>query len=125
MNDDVLFDITESPDGFLYYTKGDRGNGIYRRPISGGPESQIPGAGATSLYRYWAVAKDAVYFVDGPPNATLRLWDPRKRDVRAVSGLASTLVRGPRGLAVSPDGSTVLYAAEDLSLSDIMLLIKE
>jgi hypothetical protein len=41
--------------------------------------------------------------------------------VRSVAPLPSRLVRGPRGLAVSADGSRILYTLQDLTLSDVLL----
>jgi Tol biopolymer transport system component len=121
-----LFDMAESEDGrYHYYTYRERASGIYRRLASGGPERLVPSTDVVSLYRYWSTARGGVYFVDGPPNAKLRYWDERTGKAKTIANLAWQLVRGPRGLAVSPDGTKVLFAAEDLSVSDILLLIPQ
>jgi len=38
-----------------------------------------------------------------------------------VAGVKKRLVEGPRGLAVRADGRGVVLAAEDLTLSDVMV----
>lgn len=119
---DTLFDLSAAADQRdLYYVNGKRGKGIIRRTAGGGPDLPIPGTEAL-LYRYWGPAPNGVYFVDGPPHATLRFWDSRTNKVRRIAALNAQLVQGPRAMAVSPDGSAVLYTAEDLTASDIMLL---
>ena len=118
-----LFDLVESGDGrFHYYAYREGVSGVFRRPASGGPEWLVPGTEVVSLYRYWAPAARGVYFVDGPPNARLRFWDERAGSTRTLGNLTGQLVRGPRGLSVSPDSTKVLFATEDLTASDIMLL---
>jgi Tol biopolymer transport system component len=120
--DEPLFDLAESPDGKrLYYTKYDGPPGIWQRPTAGGPESRVAGTEGVYLYRYWQIVGNGVFFVDGPPNAMIRALSFGSRKVRSVAPLPARLVRGPRGLAVSPEGSRILYTMQDLTLSDIML----
>jgi serine/threonine protein kinase len=120
---DSLFDVAESPDGrTLYYTKFGGAPGIWERPAGGGAESRVAGTEGVQLYRYWQVTRDGIFFVDGMPNPTLRYLDFRTRAVRAIGALPAKLVRGPRGLGVSLDGSRILYTLEDLTISDIQLI---
>jgi Tol biopolymer transport system component len=119
---ETMFDLAEAPDGkTLYYTKFGGPPGIWQRSPAGGPPSLVPGTERVHLYRYWQVVRDGIFFVDGPPNAMLRALSFATGKVRAVAPLPSRLARGPRGLAVSADGSRILYTLQDLTLSDVML----
>ena len=118
-----LFDMAESADGrFHYYTYREQASGIYRRRTSGGPEWLVPRTDVVGLYRYWSIGPGGIYFVDGPPDPNVRFWDERTGQTRRLASFSPQLVRGPRGLSVSPDGTKILFAAEDLTASDIMVL---
>jgi serine/threonine protein kinase len=117
-----LFDVTESDDGQYLYYAAEAASGVWRRPLTGGTGTRVPGTEGMHFFRYWRLLGDELFFVDGPPGFILRSLNVKTgRSVR-IAELPAKLMSGPRGMAVSPDGSTILYSQEDLTLSDIMLI---
>src|SRR5439155_9004156 len=58
------FECFASPDGrFLYYSKAQRA-GIWRAPVDGGPEIELPELRPIARYRYWAGTAAGIYFYD-------------------------------------------------------------
>jgi serine/threonine protein kinase len=107
----------ESHDGkVLYYWKWD--GSIWQVPVDGGDETRV----VDSMYRWfacYAVAEDGIYFLAAAGDE-VRFYDFRTRQSRAVAPVAAS--PGPRGLAVSPDGRTILYTNRDAAGSDLMLV---
>jgi Tol biopolymer transport system component len=106
-----------SPDGrYLYFTRADGAEGLWRMPVVGGTAVQV----VPRLYRYnYAVARDGVYYVTPRPKSVIRFVDPdsgASRDVLAVDRLVDL------GLALSPDGRFLLYTQEDYVGQDLMLV---
>jgi serine/threonine protein kinase/Tol biopolymer transport system component len=119
----AMFDLTESADGqYFYYTNHSGASGIWRRAVSGGEPVLINDTEGVQLFRYWALAKDGIYFIEGPANPILQFLNLTTQRVKRFGLVRKGIVRGPRGFAVSPDGSTILYTEEDLTLSDILLI---
>jgi Tol biopolymer transport system component len=118
-----MFDVTESPDGrYLYYTSDSGTSGIWRRGVTGGDPVLLKGTEREQLFRYWGLAKGGIYFVEGPLNPVVQFLDLATMRTRPLATLRRAIQRGPRGLAVKPDGSEFLYVEDDLTLSDIMLI---
>ncbi|MFN3324957.1 MAG: hypothetical protein ACK5AZ_15785 [Bryobacteraceae bacterium] len=112
----------ESQDGrWLYYTKPYGAQGIWRRLVSGGPEELLPGTEGVRT-RHWLPHRDGVYIIDGAAQLHLRLVVPATGRVRTIARIPPRIAQGPHGLAVSPDGQTIVYAQDDLTLSDILFL---
>ncbi|HEV8486868.1 MAG TPA: LpqB family beta-propeller domain-containing protein [Blastocatellia bacterium] len=119
------FEAFESPDGkFLYYTKERNIAGIWRVPVEGGDETLIPELQEVRNYRYWVVAESGIYFVPEKtvPRPTINFFNFATGKVTQVATPERPPVYGPGGLAVSPDGRWILYAQEDQTSSDIMLV---
>jgi len=116
-----LTELTESSDSQYFYYMQDS-PGIWRRPVSGGGATLLPGTEGVHTYRYWQLTRDGIFFVDGPPEITLRFLDFRTGKVHPIASLPFALVRGPRGLAVSPDGSVILCSLQDVSSANIDLI---
>jgi eukaryotic-like serine/threonine-protein kinase len=115
-------DLAESADGeYLYYVSYDGASGIRRRRAADGQEEALPGTEGVQIYRYWSLARQGIFFIPGPTDASLRYFDLRTRRVSRITAVSPNLVKGPRGLAVSPDGSTILCTIQDMASSDIML----
>jgi hypothetical protein len=118
-----MFDLRESRDGLdFYYVNHTGASGIWRRPVSGGPPTLLKGTEALQLYRYWTLAGNKIFFVAGPGNRVAQCFDLATGHISRLASIGRGIVRGPRGLAVSPDGSEIIYTSEDLTLSDIMLV---
>jgi Tol biopolymer transport system component len=115
----------ESPDGkFIYYQKPRSNNRhlglspeIWRMPSSGGLEELVVNVNELSDPGhdtwFWRVTTQGIYFLDNSSFAT--------RTVRTVRHLEKQAWGGP-GLAVSPDGQSVLIGQIDDAGSDIMLV---
>ena len=118
-------DATESHDGqSLYFRKSRTIPGIWRMPAAGGgPAVLLPGTESV-MSRYWQPTADGISFIDNAgAQPVLKLFDYRTGRIRKLRQLpAKRLVVGPRGMAVSPDGRSILYTREDLTLGDIMLV---
>jgi len=120
-----MFDVWESDDGeFLYYAKRAGAAGIYRRRVSGGEEEALAGTEAVKTIRYWQPGRAGIYFASGPVDANIWLLDWKTNQVREICPAPGRFPRGPRGLAVSPDGSRIVYMSEDLDLGNIDFLEK-
>jgi Tol biopolymer transport system component len=112
------FAAFESHDGrWTYFARHDA-PGLWKVPVEGGEETQVLEQLAAGLWGYWALAPDGVYFaelepsVKGPEEARTRL-----RFLSFASGALSTVaeleghpVEWDPGLAVSPNGQSILYA---------------
>lgn len=102
----------ESADGrFLYYAKYET-PGVWKMPLNGGEEIRILDQPAGESWWNWALAPNGIYFF-GPNSGT-------KSGVNFLdfaSGKKVTLLaavdRPSVGLAVSPDGRSILYVQND------------
>ncbi len=124
------FESYESPDGrYLYFTKGRGIPGIWRKQISdvsgapGGKEVLLTDLHQAGSWRYWRVVNQGIYF------ATTTTAGPLIEFFNITTGHVSEvahLAKGPEkyipGLAVSPDGRTILYAQMTQSGSDIVMV---
>jgi Tol biopolymer transport system component/DNA-binding winged helix-turn-helix (wHTH) protein len=126
----------ESLDGkFIYYQKpitNNRYDGglfpqIWRMPSGGGPEELVVNVNGQTHPSgdtwFWRVTTQGIYFVDNSakPNALLKLFSFATRTVRTIRQLEKQAFGGP-GLAVSPDGQSILLGQVDDWGSDIMLV---
>jgi Tol biopolymer transport system component len=110
----------ESADGkWLYYVKADLSSSLWRMPVAGGMETQVVPA---VYWRSFALSERGIYFIPPP-----------KPDGRSsieflgfTSGARKTVVPLTRptslGLAVSPDGRSLLYTQYDQEGSDLLLI---
>jgi eukaryotic-like serine/threonine-protein kinase len=118
-----MFDLAESFDGRdLYYTNRTGKGGIWRRPVTGGEPIMLKGTEKVQLFRYWSLSKGGIFFVDGRANPVIQFFDFATGQVHPFARIRRGIIRGPRGLAASPDGSEVLYMEEDLTIGDILLV---
>ena len=125
------WDAQESPDGaWLYFTRSRSANApLLRMPISGGQEAEV----LPSVHqRWWAVAANGIWFLKrvgaetevgilsienvASEEAELQFYDQGKSKVVTAAALA----KGPgAGLALSPDGHTLLYSQDDYRAYEI------
>jgi Tol biopolymer transport system component/DNA-binding winged helix-turn-helix (wHTH) protein len=110
----------ESADGrSLFYSKAEV-PGIWKMPLSGGEETLVLDQPGT--WWDWALARNGIYFISyrkkAPFTATLEFYEFATRRIIPIS----TLDKASQGLAVSPDGRSILYARVESSESNIMLV---
>ncbi|MBL8227644.1 MAG: PD40 domain-containing protein [Bryobacterales bacterium] len=123
VSDSELWDAEESADGkWVYHERPLTEKGIWRRAVSGGFGTRI--AGTEDLaYRTWSVSGNDLYFLRSGPGASfVQLSLEKGGPPRVVGPGPKRLLRGPRTMAVSPDGKTILYTSEDLSVGDVFLM---
>jgi Tol biopolymer transport system component len=119
----------ESADGRrVFYVEGglEKGpTGIRSVSVEGGDEKPVTGVPARpdSVAEDWAVTSFGIYFVNGEPTkAGVDLFDFTTQKVRRVFDITGVAESWGGGLAVSPDGRTLLYTQLDGTSGDIMLV---
>ncbi len=109
----------ESADGrFLYYSKFDA-PGIWRMPLSGGDEIHVLDQPPGDEWWNWALAQNGIYFFESSSGRTgvIKFLDFATGQVTIISATA----RPPgNGLAITNDGSSILYHENELAESSIM-----
>ncbi|HEX2489038.1 MAG TPA: winged helix-turn-helix domain-containing protein [Blastocatellia bacterium] len=118
------FEGFESFDGkSLYYTKGRAIPGLWRMPASGGKEEFVTGHHQAGLWRYWRVTELGIYFATATSaGALLEFYSFANKQISEVARLSRGAERYLPGLAVSPDGRSLLYCQMDRGGSDIMMV---
>jgi Tol biopolymer transport system component/DNA-binding winged helix-turn-helix (wHTH) protein len=106
----------ESVDGrYVYYVKFEA-SGIWKVPIDGGEEKRVLDQPPGVVWWNWALTKTGIYFHD---DDKLKFFDFAKGKTTSVYTSEKPLVMG---LAVSPDGKSIVYPQIELAESSIMLL---
>jgi Tol biopolymer transport system component/DNA-binding winged helix-turn-helix (wHTH) protein len=107
---------SESADGrFLYYLKFES-PGIWRMPLNGSEEIRVFDQPAGDDWWDWALTPSGIYFLD--PQVGVKFFD-------FATGKKISIASWDRpcfGLAVSPDGKSILYALAGPEESTIMLV---
>ena len=118
------FEGFESPDGkSLYFTKGRAIAGLWRMPAGGGEEEFVTSHHQAGLWRYWRVMEQGIYFATASSaGAMLEFYNFKNKRINEVARLARPAERYLPGLAVSPDGRSLLYCQMDQSGSDILMV---
>lgn len=110
----------ESPGGkWIYNCHGD---GIYRFPSDGGPESEVLRPFPTSDWSYYTVTALGLYYLDRK-NQEVRLLDPETGVSKRVLRLRQRPADGGRhgALSLSPDHRRLLIALAEPPQSDLKL----
>jgi len=110
------FEAYETLDGkYLYYTKEYLTAGVWRVPVTGGDEEQIPELDPVVNHRYWEMAERGIYFVDSAGTPRLRFFKFATRQVITLATLPEAPPKGSqapsqivRGLSAAPDGRSFL-----------------
>ena len=123
------FAAVEFDDGFLYYSRGQVA--VWRVPLSGGEEKLVLDMPTADSYNKWALAGHGIYFMDrkGGSEWQTRYWNFGTVDDRNARSewqmryfdfhtgritLLRTMDKPPfAGLAVSPDGKSLIYSQDD------------
>jgi Tol biopolymer transport system component len=114
------FGQLEGRDGFLYYTRGFHVPGVWRISVHGGDEAAVLDTPDAPDWANWAVVNGGMYFVNhrSSPKPALEFLDFATGTRSVVSTLDTTY----EGLAVSPDGRSVLYAQSDQDTEQIVVV---
>ncbi len=113
----------ESLDGrFLYYTKGATVPGIWRIPTTGGEETEVIDSLAAGYWGYWGIVENGIYYLDTTAKPGIVFFDFTTHRATRVFDLESRPAREATGIAVSPDGGTILYTQLDALSRDIVLV---
>lgn len=118
------YEAFESVEGqYLYYTKGRGLAGIWRRPTTGGQEEFVTDHHQAGLWRYWRVNEQGIYFATASAaGSRLEFYNFATKQISEVTRLERGAERYVPGLAVSPDGRSLLYCRMDHSGSDVMMV---
>jgi Tol biopolymer transport system component/DNA-binding winged helix-turn-helix (wHTH) protein len=118
--DGGVYAIESGDSRFLYYVKYHE-CGIWKRSLETGEESRLP----INVCKWdeWAVARDGIYFLnrDVPSNGRIEFFDfahSQSTPVFALDKPASFF----GGVAISPDGKSLLFGQNELNESYIMVM---
>ncbi|MGC4056441.1 MAG: LpqB family beta-propeller domain-containing protein [Paludibaculum sp.] len=117
------FGAWESADGrWLYYTKDRGGRAIWRMPVTGGAEEAVFQGLDAGMWGNWRLHNDTIYFAGVQPPYSLRSYDLAARKETHLTNLPNRPLVGDAGLAVAPDGSSILVSLADPVASDLFLV---
>jgi Tol biopolymer transport system component/DNA-binding winged helix-turn-helix (wHTH) protein len=119
------FEGFETEDGqFLLYVKTRETPGIWRVPVGGGDEVLVTDRDQVGYWRCWRIARGGIYFATASPPGR-----PRLEFLNLATGAIEELAQLSKlpdatipGLAVSPDGRSLLLAQYDQNGSNIIMV---
>jgi Tol biopolymer transport system component len=105
---------------FLYYAKFAE-PGIWKKSLDGGQESRL--SINNGWWSAWDVARGGIYFMnlDFPPNGRIEFFDFAHGHSTPIFALDKPYPLGS-GLALSPDGKSLLFGQSELTESDVMVM---
>ena len=91
--------------------------------VDGGEEAQVLEFPKVKYWGYWALTDKGIYFVNTVtrPHA-LEFFGFATRRISHVASLEQEAQPNEPGLAVSPDGRSILYVRQDHKNSDLVLV---
>lgn len=114
------FGAIEIEDGMLLYTKGSS-PGIWAMPRDGGAETPIWGGPGPDNFSNWATTKGGIYFfapeTGGPPKIEYLEFKTKR-----LSQIGRLDKPSFYGLAVSPDGGSLVYSQWDRNEHQILVM---
>jgi Tol biopolymer transport system component/DNA-binding winged helix-turn-helix (wHTH) protein len=116
-----------SGDRVVFNVKQQDGVQLWSRPIAGGEETAIRGVPLLRYDEPWATSSSGVYVVRTIGGRTsVQFYDWSVDALRHVAWLADRpLPLGGLGLSVSADGRTLLFAHQEHSESDVMVIDRQ
>jgi Tol biopolymer transport system component/DNA-binding winged helix-turn-helix (wHTH) protein len=118
------FEGFESTNGkYFYYSKGRAVPGIWRVPVDGGDEISVLEQHRAGMWRYWAVTEQGIYFATAEiaSHPSIEFFSFTTGKIGQVAKLDAPLSKTDPGLAVAPDGQSLLVVQMDQSGSDIVM----
>jgi Tol biopolymer transport system component len=116
------FAAFESPDGkTLYYAMGQNAPGLWKLPLQGGEETLVLEQLAAGYWGYWAVVQEGIYFYNVNTKA-IEFYSFATHKVTQIAKPEKAAHKFFPGLAVSPDGRSILFAQVDRDESHIMMV---
>ena len=125
----------ESPDGkFVFYAKSEGSPwdpvAVWRVPAEGGEEVAVLDSPRPVSFGAWAGVEQGIYFIDVERSEALvaegflKFFHFDTGRVTQIASLGEQLATtlGQVQVAVSPDGSWILYVQDDQSQADLMLV---
>lgn len=115
------FAAQESPDGqALYFTRADRA-GLWRRALEGGEPALVLPFTPAGAWANWRVTANGIYFAASTAANAIALHHAGL-DGTAIREVAPLAEMAWPGVALTPDGSAVLYARADRRESNILAI---
>lgn len=119
----------EPGDGYLYYANQADTPELRRIPLAGGEEETVLTNPRPRFFGHWAICGRRIYLIGQPLGSTnggrlpLELWlhDLSDRTSRKLTDLPGVPLRTP-SLAVSPDGSSLVYSRVDSASGDLYVI---
>jgi Tol biopolymer transport system component/DNA-binding winged helix-turn-helix (wHTH) protein len=117
-----VYAIESADQRSLYYAKFEQ-PGIWKMPIGGGAETRVLDQPESSEWCFWALAPGGIYFLNQhvPPNGRIEYLD-------FATGQSTTILTLDKpssmygGLALSPDGKSLLFGQNELDQAYVMLV---
>jgi dipeptidyl aminopeptidase/acylaminoacyl peptidase len=115
------FAAFESADGRSVYYSRSGSSGLWRVPIEGGREERI--LEIPACWGYWALGPQGIYVLDtnAPKAKSIELFPYGGGSPYPIATIADSAACGDSGLAVSADGTSLLYV-DAVRGSDVMLV---
>jgi len=105
---------------YLYYSKYES-DGIWRMPLSGGPEVRVHDQPAGTEWFNWGLSDKGIYYLNTTttPRTSVEAFDLATRKTTTISTFDKPW---GWGFAVSPDGNSLLYVQSEFEESNIMVV---
>ncbi|WP_051670866.1 protein kinase domain-containing protein [Bryobacter aggregatus] len=121
VSESEMFDVVEDADSrWLYYARPRSAQGLWRRHISGDAETLIPGTNDL-VYRCWDLRGNSLFFLRAGSSPGFVELNVLTGMSRLIGPGVRNVMNGPRILAASPDGKTVLYTQLDSATGEIRM----
>jgi Tol biopolymer transport system component len=112
----------ESSDGKnLYYSKDVMTSGVWKIPLGGGEETLVLDQPTAGFYGYWDLGEKGIYYYNSGTK-DIEFFDFARKQVSKIATPLKPPIKLNPGFSVSPDHRWILFAHNDQSNSDIMLV---